>query len=296
MMALRMHEGSISEPPEVDKRLAVPETRCEVEDGRVVYVPPADEPHAKSHVSVGALVKAHRADGYSVAADMLTRTSLVDDLAPDVSVYPTARDPRTGGRRLEEIAFEIVSAQALSHVAGRAAKLAARGVRRVFALDVERMRALEWGAESRQWAILAPSARIEDPALAVPLPIAALLDAARSDDAIVGAFRAKRHPEFLAERLEGREEGRAEGREEGRAEGREEGRAEGREEGREEGRTEGLVTGRSQALIILLAARRLELTDDERRRILCERDPGRLERWLTAAHTSPDVAAVLALP
>ena len=300
MMAFRIHEGSISEPPEVDKRLAVPETRCEVEDGRVVYVPPADEPHAESHVSVGALVKAHRAAGYSVAADMLTRTSLVDDLAPDVSLYPSARDPRTGGRRLEEIAFEIVSTQSLAHVAGRAAKLAARGVRRVFALDVERMRALEWGTESGQWAILGPNARIEDPALAVPIPIPALLDAARSDDAIVRAFRAKRHPEFLAERqegrAEGREEGRAEGREEGRAEGREEGREEGRAEGREEGRREGLVAGRAQALIILLAARRLALTGDERRQILHERDPGRLERWLAAAHTSPDVAAVLALP
>jgi hypothetical protein len=55
-----------------------------------------------------------------------------------------------------------------------------------------------------------------DPALAVPLPHAALLDAATADDATVRAFRARRHPEFLAEREEGRAEGREEGREEGR--------------------------------------------------------------------------------
>jgi hypothetical protein len=81
---------------------------------------------------------------FEVAADLLTRTSRVDDIAPDVSVYPDAPDPRTGGRQLEQLAFEIVSTQSLGDAAGKARKLATRGVRRVFAIDVARSRALEW--------------------------------------------------------------------------------------------------------------------------------------------------------
>ncbi len=253
-----------AELPEVDERLAEPETRFEVEDGRWVYVAPADEPHGEGHISVGALVKSHRADGYSVAGDMLTRTSRTDDLAPDVSLYPSARNPRSGGRQLEELVFEVVSAQSLARVGQRAAKLVARGVRRVFALDVKRMRALEWSKDTGEWRLLARSGQIEDPALAVPLPIDALLDAALADDAIARALRAKRHPEFLAER--------------------------------EEGRAEGEARGRAEGLFVVLALRGLDPTEDERHRILAERDPGRLARWLAAARTCADVATLLTVP
>jgi Uma2 family endonuclease len=284
MMSFTPAPRSISELPAVDDRLAEPGTRYEVEDGRRVYVPPADEPHGESHFTVGALVKAHRADGYSGAVDMLTRTSRSDDLAPDVSLYPSARDPRTGGRQLEELAFEVASTQSLGHVGKRAAKLVARGVRRVFALDVERMRALEWSSETGEWKLLERSGRIEDPALAVPIPIDALLDAALADDAIARALRVKRHPEFLAER------------EEGRAEGEARGRAEGRAEGEARGRAEGEARGRAEGLLAVLALRGLEPTEDERDRIRQERDLGRLGRWLAAARTCADVAELLAVP
>ena len=271
MMVFTPTPGSISELPEVDERLAVPGTRYEIEDGREVYVAPADEPHGRTHVSLGALVQAHRADGYSVAADMLTRTSLIDDIAPDVSVYPTARHPTTGHRQLEELAFEIASTETLAHAGRKAARLVSRGVRRVFALDVERMRALEWSQEAGQWSILDRRAQIEDPALAVPIPIEAILDAARADDAIARALRVKRHPEFVAERTEGWTEGHAQGLTEGRAE------------------------GRAEALLIVLAGRGLVPTEAERHRILEERDLGRLERWLAAARTCADIAGLLAM-
>jgi len=256
--------GSISELPAVDERLAAPETRSEVIDGKAVFVAPADEPHAEAHGALAALVRAHRAGGYAVAVDMLTRTSRRDDIAPDVSVYPAARDPRTGGRRLEELAFEIASTETLGHVAAKAAKLAARGVRRIFAIDVGRARALEWAKDAAQWAILDRRDHIEDVALAVPVPIAALIDAAQADDAIARALRARRHPEFDAER--------------------------------EEGRAEGLAEGLASALLVVLAARGLEPTADERRRILAEREPARLERWLAAAPTCASVASLLAPP
>jgi hypothetical protein len=276
MMSFQPAPGPSAELPEVDERLAEPETRFEVEDGRWVYVAPADEPHGEGHATVGALVKGHHADGYSVAIDMLTRTSRTDDIAPDVSVYPSARNPRSGARQLEELAFEVVSAQSLAHVGQRAARLVARGVRRVFALDVKRMRALEWSSETGEWKLLERGGLIEDPSLAVPIPIDALLDAALADDAIAHALRVKRHPEFVAEREEGHAEGEARGRVEGEARGRVEGRVEG--------------------LFAVLALRGLDPTEDERRRILAERDPDRLARWLAAARTCADVATLLAVP
>jgi hypothetical protein len=300
MMSFITTPGSISELPEVDERLAEPGTRYQIEDGRRVYVPPADEPHGTSHGKLASLVDAHRADGYSMAVDMLTRTSRSDDIAPDVSVYPTARNPRTGGRQLEELAFQVASTESLGHAGGTAAKLVSRGVRRVFAIDVERSRALEWSKELEQWSILDRRGRIEDPALAVPIPVDALLDAARADDAIPRALRAKRHPEFAAERAEGRAEGliqgRAEGLMQGRAEGLAAGEAKGLAEGEAKGLAEGEAKGRAAALLVVIAGRGLGPSEAERRRILEECDLGRLERWLAAAPTCPTIAELLAVP
>jgi hypothetical protein len=259
MMTVATTPDRISELPEVDERLAVPGTRFEIVDGRPVYVAPAREPHGERHSGVDGLIRAHRAAGYSVAVDMLTRTSLIDDIAPDVSLYPTARDPRTGGRQLEELVFQVASTESLADAGVKAAKLVARGVRRVFVLDLKRERVLEW-LRDLGWSPLRRGSRIEDPALAVPLPVDALLDAALTDDAIASAMRMKRHPEFLAERAEGE------------------------------------AAGEAKALLIVLAGRGLEPSDGERRRILEERDVGRLERWLAVAGTCADVAELLALP
>ena len=259
MMAFTTTHDPISKLPEVDERLVVPEARYEIVDGRVVHVPPADEPHGANHCTLAAIAHAHRADAYAPAVDMLTRTSQIDDIAPDVSVYPSARDPATGGRLLEELAFEIVSTESIAHAGTKAAKLVARGVRRVFAIDLKRARALEWSKELGEWSLLDRRGQIEDPVLAVPIPIEALLDAARAGDAIPHALRVKRHPEFIAERAEGRAEGRAE------------------------------------ALLVVLAARGLKPTEAERRRILEERELGRLERWLAASTSCADVAALLAV-
>src|SRR5919198_3359117 len=129
--------------PAIDDRLVAPETPYEIVDGRLVRVSPADPPHGERHLQLCALIEAHTGDGFEAACDLLTRTSQIDDVAPDVSVYPDAPDPRTGGRQIEQLAFEVVSTQTLSNASRKAAKLAARGVRRVFAIDVERARALE---------------------------------------------------------------------------------------------------------------------------------------------------------
>jgi hypothetical protein len=261
------HEPS-AELPAVDERLVAPESGYEIEDGRVVHVPPADEPHGTSHAKLAALLEAHRAEGFTVAIDMLTRTSRIDDFAPDASVFPTARDPRTGGRQLEQLAFQIASTESLGHAGKQAAKLVTRGVRRVFAIDLERGRALEWSAALADWSILDQCAQIEDAALAVPLPVAALLDATRAETSIARALRARRHPEIVAEY----------------------------EAGIAAGIATAIATGKAEGLLAVLAGRGLAPTHSERARVLGERDPERLDRWLAAAGTCGSVAALLAQP
>jgi hypothetical protein len=104
--------------PDINDRLAPPETRIEVLDGKKIVTMPADPKHAIAHIEVAAVVKAHVAKGYTGAVDMLTRTSKTSDFAPDVSVFPSAPDPKTKRRRLEELAFEIASEQARKRILG----------------------------------------------------------------------------------------------------------------------------------------------------------------------------------
>jgi Uma2 family endonuclease len=266
-----------SELPDIDDRLVESEGRHEMYDGELVEVSPADPPHATRHLQLSALIEAHTGPAFEAAADLLTRTSKLDDLAPDVSVYPDAPDPTTGGRQLEHLAFEVVSTQSLGDAGGKAARLAGRGVRRVFAIDVERSRALEWSAELGAWRELDPAGHIEDPALEVPLPIASMIHAAKADDAVQRALIAKGNPVLLAHVAGHREEARAEGIQEGLV------------RGKAEGIQEGLVRGKAEGLLAVLSARGIAIGDAERVRIFEERDPVQLDRWLTRAATCAEV-------
>ncbi|HEY0987765.1 MAG TPA: Uma2 family endonuclease [Kofleriaceae bacterium] len=243
--------------PPVDARLAPPETRYEVHDGVLVYVPPCDEPHGRRQSKICALIEAYAARDFTVASEMLTRTSKTNDFAPDVSVYPKARDPDTGGRQLEHLAFEVVSTESLSHAGRKATKLVGRGVRRVFAINIERSRALEWSPALGTWSVLDSSDHIEDRSLALTLPIAALLTAAEADGPMARALIAKKTPEI--------EEVIARGRQEGFA--------------------EGVARGRAEAVIAILDARSIALDTADRARILGELDLALLERWLVRAAT-----------
>jgi Uma2 family endonuclease len=256
------------ELPAIDDRLVAPDSRYEIFDGELIYMPPADPPHATRHVQISVLVEAHAAPQFEVACDMLTRTSRIDDIAPDVSVYPEALDPRTGGRQLEQLAFEVVSTESLGHATRKAAKLAARGVRRVFAIDVERSRALEWSTALGTWRPLDAAEHIDDPAFAVALPVASLIRSARTDDAVARALLAKRNSVLEAARAQDRAEGTA----------------------------EGLARGRAEDVITVLDTRGVALDSAARERILHERDLATLARWLVRATTCADVAALLDEP
>jgi hypothetical protein len=197
----------------------------------------------------------------------------------------------------------VVSTQSLAYAGRKAAKLAGRGVRRVFAIDVERSRALEWSATLRSWSVLEATGCIVDSALAVPLPIDTLIHSVKTDDAVARALIARHNPVIEAIRVEERAEGKAQGKFEGRIEGRLEDRIEGRLEDRIEGRLEGRIEGRlegrieglAEAIITLFATRGVPLAPDEREQILGERDRARLERWLVQS-VSCETAADLFQP
>jgi hypothetical protein len=210
--------------PPVDERLVMPGSDAEILEGRVLIVPGADPPHAERHYDIAYLLAAHAAPGFRGALDMLTRTSLTSDFAPDASIYPEGPDPETGGRRLEVLAFEVVSEQRLSIPTKKARQLSRRGVRRIFALVLKRNRALEWdvaapGAPSGRWRPMHPDETIEDVCLASPLPVRALLDGARLDETVIAALHARR-PDLtldIAEKAEARGEARGEARREATA-------------------------------------------------------------------------------
>jgi Uma2 family endonuclease len=256
MAPIASHAGS--ELPDIDDRLVEPETGHEMYDGELFEVPPADPPHATRKVQLAALIEAHTGLAFEAGMGLLTRTSKVDDFASDICVYPAAPDPTTGGRQLQQLAFEIFSTQSLSHAGRKAAKLAGRGVRRVFAIDVERPRALEWSAELGTWRELDPAGHLEDPALEVPLPIEAMIHVSNTDDAVQRALIAKDNPVLKAYIARRREEANAE--------------------------------RKAEALLTVLAARGVALADAERVRILGERDPEQLDRWLVRAATCTEAA------
>jgi Putative restriction endonuclease len=217
--------------PAVDDRLAPPETRLEYLGGVELFAAPADPPHATQHFDLTYLLGAHVAPGYRGAVDLLSRTDEVSDFAPDASVYADEPDPATGGRRLEELAFEVSDKQKLAVSTKKARELVRRGVRRVFCLRVGRKRLLEWSRESDDWQPVDDGAAIVDRCLARPLPVRALLGAVSADEAVVAALAARRVPALEALVAAGEAEGEARGRAKGEAKGRAEGEARGRAEG-----------------------------------------------------------------
>lgn len=68
----------------------------------------------------------------------------------------------------------------------------------------------------------------------------------------------------------------------------------GKEEGREEGREEGLIEGERQALLEVLQARGLEVTNDQLSRIAGCADPEQLKAWVRGAVTAASTDDLLA--
>ncbi|HBL25379.1 MAG TPA: hypothetical protein DD490_00920 [Acidobacteria bacterium] len=95
-------------------------------------------------------------------------------------------------------------------------------------------------------------------------------------------------------------QGRTEGLSEGLSKGLSEGLSKGLSEGLSKGLAEGLSRGRTEeaarAVLTVLRVRGIPVSDGARERILAQKDPERLERWLEKAAVAASVAAVLDEP
>lgn len=249
-----------SEFPPLDERLVEPETRDEIIGGRRVVACPADAPHAQHHHRLDYVLGAAVAPGYLGATDQLTRHDRDSDFASDVCLYRAGVDPSTGGRYLEELAFEVVAQQSEKAITEKAVHMHERGVRRIFALFVEAQQVAEWSVQTRSWQPLTRGSQITDRCLASPVSVEALLEAAAADRAVVEALKAKGNPEI--QRLEAAGEAR----------------------------------GKAGSLLEVLAARGLAVTPDERSQMLACQDLPRLAGWLRRALSASTVAEVLAEP
>lgn len=272
------HPGSGSSPrhlpgrgpfPRVDDHLVEPEiTRDEIIGGQRVVASPAQSPHADQHGVLEYVVQAHVRPGYTASVDLLTRVDQESDFATDTCVKRKGVDPETGARYLEELAFEVISEQNEKLVREKAQRMHRRGVRRIFAVWAKSYRVCEWSTESGSWRQLEPDAQIEDSSLVAPLRVAALLDAATADDSVVEALAAKGNP-VLQER-----EAAAEARGEVRGEAR------------------GEARGLAQAILGVLEARGLVVSEDQRQEILGCQNLDRLRQWLRRAALESSADAV----
>jgi hypothetical protein len=234
--------------PRVDDHLVEPEvTRDEIIGGHQVVAFPANPPHANQQNELDFVLRTQAAPGYRAAADLLTRFDEDSDFASDACIYKDGVDPATGARYLEEIAFEVVSEQNEGWVTEKARRMHRRGVRRIFTVWVKTHRVCEWSPKSGSWRLLEAGARIEDPCLVAPLDVAALLDAAKADYAVVEALAAK-GSSAIRERdavMEAR--------------------------------------GVARSILKILEARDLLVSEAQRQEILACHDLDRLDRWLLRA-------------
>jgi hypothetical protein len=252
--------------PSVDDHLVMPEvTRDEIIAGRRVVAHPALPPHANQQTELGYVVRGKVASGYQVSSDLLTRVGEKSDFASDVCVYRKGIDPATGGRYLEEIAFEVVSTQSEGDVTEKAVEMSRCGVRRIFGIWVkDRRRVCEWFAESGSWRLLDVESHIEDRCLATPLKVAALLDAAEADNAVAEGLIAKGNPTLLKFEAAAKAEGRA--------------------------------AGIAESIFKVLKARGIAVSSVQQEEILSCTDLERLERWLVRAALATSTDEVLAEP
>ncbi len=261
--------------PPVDEHLVEPEvTRDEIIEGRRVVAFPAEAPHAIQHGRLEYVLQAHVVPGYVTAVDLLTRFDQKSDFASDVCVCREGVDPQTGKRHLEDLAFEVVSVQREQNVSEKVPRMHRRGVRRIFAIFLKSRQVCEWSPEGQgSWRPLSPASEVEDSCLAKPLAVAALLDAAAADDAVVQALAAKDNPELRRMNDAARREGEIKGRAEGRV----------------EGKAEGIAT----SILKALEMRGIAVSPEQGQEILRCADLDRLSRWLDRAFSAATADEVL---
>ena len=250
----------------MDERLAAPETHTQVIDGVVVQTMGANPPHAVQHAEVARIFAGCIASGYLAAVDMLTRVDRDNDRAADVSVFPAALDPKTGGRQLEELAFEVCDSERVRDVSDKARRFVARGVRRVFYVRVDAHEVYEWQRANDAWERLRDDDAIADRCFVVPIPVGALVLRVLADDTVAAALLARGNAVITAAV----------------------------ERARRGGRDEGRVLGVRESLLRLLVVRGVALSDAQRAKVDACDDVATLDRWFSRAVGAATADEVLA--
>jgi len=171
----------------------------EVVDGQVYELSPANEDHGTEHFHLPTVLGTALRPEYKGAVDMLTRPKAKSNHAPDVSIFPRARDAQTGGRRVEELIFEVLDTESLAHVTAKTRALIARGVRRAFLVDVTDRSIHEWSRDDDGWRRLDAADAITDPCFVVPVPVRALVDELLGDDTVARSLLQKNNPVLATE-------------------------------------------------------------------------------------------------
>ena len=185
--------------PAIDDNLLDEGCGHEVVDGQVYELSPANEDHGFEHFHLPTVLGAALRPEYHGAVDMLTRPKAKSNHAPDVSIVSRARDPQTGGRRVEELIFEVIDTESLAHVSTKTRALIARGVRRAFLVDVNDRSIHEWSREDDGWRRLDDGTSITDPCFVVPIPARALVDELLGDDTVARSLLQKNNPVLTEE-------------------------------------------------------------------------------------------------
>ncbi len=189
--------------PRIDDYVVEPGTNTELFEGEVRECLPANPAHSMQQGAVAILLGAYRARGYLIDIDLLTRQSRMNNFASDVCIRQRGLDPKTGGRYLEELAFEIKATQRPGDLKKRARIMAECGVRRVFAIpvkggdggdDLVAGPLLEWQRERDDWVEHAADAKLVDRCFDRPLPVAALLTAVTDDESLQRAVLTSESP------------------------------------------------------------------------------------------------------
>ena len=238
--------------PPLDERLVEPETREEIVRGRRVLAMPSNPPHGDRHCELDYVVRAHIRPDYVGSTDLLTRSQTRSDFATDTCIRKSGIDPATGTRYLEEIAFEIVNEQPLKELSERAEDLSGRGVRRIFAIFVKKGEVCEWSVQASAFQRLSMNDTIRDPCLSRPIVVNALLDAAAADNAVALALLSKQNPVLTAREAQIKRE----------------------------------------AILAVLAARNLVVSEEVRARIRACTDSSTLDRWIAKAAVARSAAEV----
>lgn len=158
-----------------------------------------------------------------------------------------------------------MSEQTEREAAEKALVMSRRGVRRIFALFIKGPRRVcECSPQTENWRPLDPGSSIEDPCLVTPLAVKALLDAAEAHKAVLAALAAQGNSALLER------EAAAEARGEAR--------------------------GEARAILKILEARGLAVSEAQREEILGCHDLERLDRWLRRAALVSSAAEITSEP